>query len=169
MESSYLIQRLQKPFKSNDSLISKLDFSFGGGLVNGGISKQGMALIKDIFRFDYMGSSEFEWGAVPEALQKIAKNRESYVSSKISIDKNIIYIICNRADIDEVQKRIIGFSKDKYHNTKERICLYEVLKKEKYNDFSGWLELDNGYFFFTDKVMFDKTVALFGIKDINEG
>jgi hypothetical protein len=69
--SSYLIQRLEEPwggmaqFKDNP-------FSFGGGLRNGGLSQEAMDLIRGIWSFDYMGSAEFEFGAVPEALNAIA-------------------------------------------------------------------------------------------------
>lgn len=74
MKESYLIQRLKKPFKIEDKLKNLQNmFSFGGGLTNGGLSKEAVSLIRNIFSFDYMGSSEFEWGAVPEAMKKIAQ------------------------------------------------------------------------------------------------
>ena len=39
---------------------------------NGGLSSEAMDLIRGIWAFDYMGAAEFEFGAVPKALQKIA-------------------------------------------------------------------------------------------------
>jgi len=171
MIGSYLIQRLLKPFPpikgKNASVLESLSntFSFGGGLKNGGISEKGMSLIKDIFRFDYMGSAEFEWGAVPEALQKIAKNREMCIVGQTSVGENKtpVYIICQKEELSEVIKRVQKFASEWNHETKEHVCLYEVVNKKGYEDCCGWLELDNGYFFFTDKDMFERTVKLFKI------
>lgn len=77
MKRTWLVQRLNKPIvsKNPDSPLAKLGslFSFGGGLVNGGITKAGSELISKIWRFDYMGAAEYEWGVVPEALSRIAK------------------------------------------------------------------------------------------------
>jgi hypothetical protein len=66
--------------------------------------------------------------------------------------------------MEEVTKRVLSFAKESHHNTKERIELYETLHKEQYADTCGWLELDNGYFFFTDKEMYEKTAKLFGLE-----
>lgn len=193
MIGSYLIQRLQKPFpKAKDETSSLLEdlsnaFSFGGGLINGGISKEGMALLKDILRFDYMGSSEFEWGAVPKAMQEIAKNIEHYVSSEIEVTSSRkpwklvkgkeqpiikktakVYIMCRKDDVEEVKNRIVGWATEEPYGgkTKERINLINSICPENDwdRDVCGWLELDNGFFFFTDKTMFVKTANLFGIK-----
>ena len=56
----YLIQRLEK----SKNYVNP--FSFGGGLVNGGLSKDAMSLLKPIFSFDYMGSAEFDFGVLPK-------------------------------------------------------------------------------------------------------
>ena len=183
MKNTYLVQRLKKPFKSENKL-TKLSnvFAFGGGLVNGGIPEEGMKTIKDIFRFDYMGSAEFEFGAVPEALSKIAENFEKLIAFTLHapyehknwyLETNAkgikpIYVICEKEHRDEIVIRIKGFAKKDYNDTKERICLNESLAKEKIDDIAdivGWLELDNGFFFFSDKEMFNKTCKLF---DVNE-
>jgi len=34
--------------------------------------------IDDLFSMDYMGSSEFEWGALPESLKRICRNIDAY-------------------------------------------------------------------------------------------
>ena len=193
MDQSYLIQRLQKPFKPTGSKLDGLvnAFSFGGGLRNGGLSDKAMELIKDIWRFDYMGSSEFEWGAVPEALSKIAKNVGDYVAAEIQVDaqesklaaarhkakkqsqqtgKATIYILCPLDWVDEVTKRISGWAiAEPYGETKEGIYLQRAIfpDSEFAKEYAGWLELDNGFFFFTDKEMYEKTRQLFGIIELS--
>lgn len=56
-------------------------FAFGGGLVQGGLSKAALAALP--FRFDYMGAAEYEWGAVPECLYTMAENAADLVTSTI--------------------------------------------------------------------------------------
>ena len=161
-------------------------FSFGGGLVNGGLSSEAMKLLRNIFSFDYMGSAEFEFGAVPEALQKIAKNNQQYVafeipnvtykyktwkkSNPVLTGKRPVYVICFDTDKVEVEQRIRIKAKHEYgtkdenFNTKERVMLDRALANGEGNDVFGWLELDNGYFFFIDKQMYEGVAKLFGIK-----
>jgi hypothetical protein len=192
MEQSYLIQRLQKPFKPNtDPMMASLSnaFSFGGGLKDGGMSKEAMELIRSIFRFDYMGSSEFEWGAVPKAIAKIAKEQGGYVATTIEVDaqepayfarkrgqkpktgKATIYILCRLDWITEVAARVSKWAKEEpYGETKESVMLQNaIFNNDRYDkEYGGWLELDNGFFFFTDKEMFEKTRDLFGIIEYAE-
>lgn len=93
LKNTCLIQRLLKPNKSSLSNI----FNFGGGLKNGGLSDDAISMLNPIFSFDYMGSAEFEFGAIPEFFQVIAKNHKNYVSSKININNTDVFIICDNA------------------------------------------------------------------------
>ena len=179
MKNTYLVQRLKKPYKSD-----KVNpYAFGGGLRDGGIPEDGMKLIKDVFRFDYMGSAEFEFGAVPETLAKISENFEKLIGFTVHIpyeykdwknDDKIkgikpVHIICEKEYRAEVVERIKKFAKTDYNNTKERICLNESLANEEINDnfdIVGWLELNNGFLFFSDKEMFDKTCNIFDINEV---
>lgn len=180
MKESYLIQRLKKPFKIEDKLKNLQNmFSFGGGLTNGGLSKEEVSLIRNIFSFDYMGSSEFEWGAVPEAMKKIAQEglKKNLITAARILEykdkkSKFIYIICKKEELSDVINRIKKFAINSYNKTKKMVMLNESLSDEsKYNkDIVGWLELDNGYFFFSDENMFNKTCQLFGInKEVYNG
>ena len=62
--------------------------------------------------------------------------------------------------------RIITWASESHNNMKEQTHLQDSLRKTKDELFRavGWLELDNGFFFFTDKVMFEQTCKLFGVK-----
>lgn len=178
MKESYLVQRLRKPYGRDNP------FSFGGGLHNGGLSDEAMDLLRGIFSFDYMGASEFEFGAVPKALQEIARNSNEYQVYSFTIplkkvakswrDKSkvnpvgdaTIYVICKKDYFGEVKDRIIEWATGPYNsNLKEQTMLSNTLRPD--GDWApgnlGWLELDNGFFFFTDKEMWEKTSALFGL------
>lgn len=193
MKKPYLIQRLKKPFPKTiepvepekQSLLQKLAtaFSFGGGLKNGGLTVEAMNLVSEIWRYDYMGSAEFEWGAIPESLQRISKNISDYKIGQIEVEfkcynwnfKNkkdkyiqsngLVFYFCKKEDEIEVQQWIGKFADEKKRDffLKENVDMAGAMcMKEFYRDLAGWHDIDNDYLFFIDKEMFDKFCALFG-------
>src|SRR6266542_4989271 len=183
---SHFVQRLKKPWKTSSPLAA-LDnvFAFGGGIKNGGLSKEALSLLDDIFRFDYMGSAEFEWGAVPSALKHIANNIEEYEAFSFELaladvaqdwrDKNTsvpegtakIYMLCNKNDSSIFMQRVMKWALERYNKElKESTQLASTLRpfNEWDGEVVGWLELNNGFIFFTDREMWEKTCDLFGVK-----
>lgn len=156
MEKSWLIQRLDPPRKFNP-------FPFGGGLANGGLSKDAMELLSNVFSFDYMGSSEFEWGAVPDALSFIVKQVSD---GKIVVGeyRKVYYIspTSYESGVRDVINQLI--KNERVMRLKEHCGLAAAMKGDKFARAVGWFEIDNGFFLFIDKVMFDNTKALFGIE-----
>lgn len=63
----YLIQRLQIPQKGQ---------SADGPFVGAGLSKNASEILGALCRLDYMGSSEFEWGAVPQSLNRMVSTHK---------------------------------------------------------------------------------------------
>jgi len=172
MDGTYLIQRLQKPFKTQPMTIFKDNpFSFGGGLKNGGLSDKAMDLIRDIFRFDYMGSAEFEFGAVPQAIRFIAEqaSKNNLINGKVEVGKGetVYYLVPLEYEVEAVY-RIKQLRIDEYKfPLKEHCGLTDYFDEHRMyqRETVGWLELDNGFMFFVDKLMFHKTCALFGVED----
>ena len=186
MKHSNLIQRLHRPRIKSDSLLSKIDFAFGGGLLHGGLSDKVMDVLRSILQFDYMGSSEFEWGAVPKALAALVDDGErlkafpiTVVTSEMSVTipkytgKSItdkVYILCRPEHGTEVKARILRWAytntQASEYYTKEYVGLNESLRELDPGDLShnvGWFELDNGFFFFTDKEMWEKICDLLSV------
>lgn len=190
---SWLIQRLERPVDYPEgSFMHGKDnpFSFGGGFVNGGLSKEAMDLLRPIFCFDYMGAAEFEFGEVPRALGKIIERIDTFEAVTVSFKPSKIkfesyderrffkptedvpfYIFAAKHHV-EYAKELIGnlLARNGKIRLKEGTCLPEATFKSKEKDgwqsrICGWLELDNGFFFFSDKAMFEKTVALFTAKE----
>ena len=165
MKTSYLIQRLHKP---SHFMVAgkKMDnpFSFGGGLRNGGLNEEAMSLLRNILSFDYMGSAEFEWGAVPEALHFIAKQ----ITKKNVVTGNVddVWFLCPSEYEKEVRNRISALRQDEYCWHKKEFCGlrdYFESDSEYAKRNVGWLELNNGYAFFVDMEMFEQFCQLFGI------
>ena len=164
-EKSWLVQRLERPVKPMGPFADN-PFSFGGGYKNGGLTDEAMSLLREIFSFDYMGAAEFEFGALPKALQQIAKANLSAFS--FEVDGRPVYVLAPSEWQQEVEARIREFAKDygkHYYQLKEPTRLHAVLHDEPYTDrLCGWIELDNGFMFFTDEEMWSKTCDLFGVE-----
>ena len=159
LERSYLIQRLHKPqpsMKIAGTEIVDNPFSFGGGLVNGGLSKEAMNLLRGIFSFDYMGAAEFEWGAVPAAIAFLAEQSEkkNIVAGAINFlpvekGEELVYYVCPIPYEEEVKKRIGALRRmDKDIRLMEHCGLKEYFdeihekRKEWARQNLGWLELE---------------------------
>jgi hypothetical protein len=177
-ERSWLIQRLDPPVE-RDNL-----FNFGGGLRNGGFTAEAMDVLRGVFSFDYMGAAEFEFGAVPKALDGLVKSTDDLVAYSFEIplakvkahwrDKDApipegsttIYVLCRAQHRQEVTTRITGFAGGK-DRLKGATMLSGVLRPGKDDSYvpgtQGWLELDNGYLFFADETMWTQTCDLFGV------
>jgi hypothetical protein len=180
MERSYLVQRLSKP-RAVDS-----PFAFGGGYKNGGLSDNAMDIIRTIWSFDYMGAAEFEFGAVPKALQRMAENAHNLRADTLEIPLNeveadfrdkrgslasdatsAVYIIAHKDHMDEVKDRIRAWAREQYNrDLKEMTRLASSLRPyhEWDDEIRGWLELDNGFMFFVDREMWQKSAKLFGVE-----
>jgi len=183
MQSSWLIQRLSKPHPANSIFGKDNPFSFGGGLKNGGLRDEAMDLLRGIFSFDYMGAAEFEWGAVPKALDRMARAHTNLIATEVAVDlstlapdwqtratysgEGTVYVICQETHLEEVASRIRMWAQEGYQaRLKEATHLDSALRPDKpdWIDTCGWLELDNGFLFFTEAEMFQKAADLFGVK-----
>lgn len=125
MKNSYLVQRLLAPFDDPKTILEE----FLAGLTSGGFGVEGRKIINKIMRFDYMGSAEYEFGAVPQAFTEYLKNIETYVRFPIEVpflgDNPLrfhrnpkkrktdpitgtatVYVICQKGTEDEVVSRI---------------------------------------------------------------
>lgn len=188
VERTWLIQRLNAPREriKDPKGIQKLGrnpFAFGGGLARGGMAEEPYETMEDIFSFDYMGAAEFEWGALPKALKVIAAafNQDLGCTGEIKIRDTIVYYICPLPYKGYVLGILPMLAAGKVH-TKEWTGFEDAVKgrksdeelanrRERISKFNpdpirwlGWLELDNGFMFFVDKVMFEKTAVLFRAK-----
>lgn len=169
----YLIQRLEK------SRVSSNPFTFGGGMKNGGLSDEAMSMLSTIWSYDYMGSAEFELGALPKSFQRIVENISDYTTGSITVNakaysfkmsKDIesqseVFYVCLKQDEGETIHWIEKFanSKDRHH-LKERLGFRENICGLEYADCYGWHDIDNDYLFFTNQDMFDGFCQLFELK-----
>lgn len=172
MKRSYLVQRLQLP-KGYSGI------SFGGGLKDGGVNKEAMEQLDKIFSFDYMGAAEFEFGALADTLAKISQNTDDFVKNSMKVHWKTswrsrtttegdgeVYYLCHKDQEKEIKKRIKVWATGGTggYGTKEFVGLDMSFTDESRHAYRGWIELDNGFFFFIDKDMCDKTSELFEVE-----
>ena len=158
MEKTRLIQRLKEPTER----ISP--FSFGAGLRNGGIPKEGMDLLSKVWSFDYMSDAGFEHGVVPNALNKIwgYSNENHATKGLVHLPKDVHYI-CEKGTQEYVEDIIQKLYKNEEDlNLNNPTYLRKSIKGR--DNYKGWLELDNAFMFFIDDEMYKKTLDLFKIK-----
>jgi len=173
LKNSYLIQRLNKPYLQEVKLPIQALMKYG--LSATGLSKEAREILTKICKFDYMGSAEYEFGAIPKALHQMAQNSSHLTMFAEDINYNFknyglintisgkrtVYIICDTDDKLEITTRIKTMALGE-ERCKERTEFAESLAEYRYGkDTVGWLDLDNGFMFFKDRVMFDNFSSLF--------
>lgn len=193
MKRTQLVQRLKAPIDDLD-VFGDDPFVNAGGVRNWGLSQEAMKLLKGIVVFDYMGASQFEWGAVPKGLTEVANHAQenaligfvmllplSEVERTFFEERNEppegngkVWVICRKEDAQEVSRRIRAWAADDHDlrgkNSddpqwwlQEPTRLNAALRPSPSwpSDICGWIELDNGFFFFTNESMYDKIRQLF--------
>lgn len=123
-----------------------------------------------IFSLDYMGSSEFEFGTIPQALKAMRANKnETWEIRSITVGKYVAYFvgapnllnIATQVFEDELKPTYA----ERKHRHKEGTYLYESynpVKGKNYNLFDAWwaLDVEMPFFLFKDKKHAEELLAL---------
>ncbi len=114
--------------------------------------------IDTLLGFDYMGSAEFEWGALPKALQRTRENEKEYVQFEFTFENfedKPIMILCKESDKDELPK-ILDQLADRELRLKGYCDLDAYLKGNKdYRTSDFWWDIENDYFFWRSNEEFN--------------
>ena len=166
-----IVQRLGKPVNWK----KKENFSFETGvIVEKGLCSEVGDIFENIMDFEYMGSSEFEWGHLPASLEyaiKYAKNKD-YIACEIDVTGykgtvKSVYYICHK-DMEEcVVAWLKKAGKGEHPKTQEGVRLERVIEDKNelssYIQTCGWYDLENRFWFFTNRKMFLDVKKLFGV------
>ena len=110
--------------------------------------------IDSILAFDYMGSAEFEFGALPQSLKRIRENFDDYMYSLYYINNKPTTIFCKKSKLLEILDALEKLAK-KEIQLKERIDFPDWLyNKEHWNDF--WWDIDNDFMFWKENKQFEE-------------
>jgi hypothetical protein len=105
--------------------------------------------VNSLFDFDYMGSAEFEFGALPKSLHAIVDNVSEYhmvvVPSVCNRQREPMYLYCHKGVTEQANSNAIHLSKEMY-GYKEWCDMPNYLAGEKsyrVNDF--WWDILGHY------------------------
>ena len=128
----------------------------------GNFNKRDAKGIDSILRFDYMGSSEYEWGALPDSLKVIRSKISNYSFIQLEIGKLQVEVFCGSEHLKLVEEYLIKLSKNEF-------CLQEysgfndAVKSKKSPDF--WWDIENHLMFWKKddqfKEDFEKLIQAF--------
>jgi len=111
--------------------------------------------LNSILRFDYMGSSEFEWGALPNSLKRIREKLNEYTYFNYSFkghpDKTVT-IFCKKDQVNDIPQILeLLAHKNRLVNLKERCDLRDWVRPEDcfspYNRNSHWWDIEHDWMF----------------------
>jgi len=109
--------------------------------------------LDSILDFDYMGSAEFEYGALAKSLKEIRKDIEEYVFSNVEIETKSISVFCKKADLDEIVSSIRKLAKNEIH-LKEWIDFSDWLNYKKVRN-KFWWDIGNNFMFWASNAEFE--------------
>jgi len=89
--------------------------------------------IDSLISFDYMGSSEFEWGALHHSLMRMSTQWDKFIVFQIDeikdADGQYLQVLCRESQKDDIKKAILFMAEGKL-DLKERAGLKEYLNCE---------------------------------------
>lgn len=114
--------------------------------------------IDSLLEFDYMGSSEFEWGALPRALKRTRENKKEYIQFELIlgdfVDKSIM-VLCKQSDKEEMPT-ILRLIANRESRLKEFCDLdYYLEGRSNYKTSDFWWDIENDFFFWKPNIEFD--------------
>ena len=183
MLRSWLVQRILQPREYRDAVDSLNMGAFtDGGLSRGGFTDEDNRKMKTIFRFDYMGAAEFEFGAVRDAMYLMLEDGKDLVGKTIPmqyvykphfwegryeggpvIDEGAtltgqrnVFIIARKKHMKEVIEKLKLWACEG-PQMKEPPCFDKEMTgrwKDELMAPVGWFEIDNGFMWFIDDNMY---------------
>ena len=106
--------------------------------------------VSEYLDLDYMGSAEFEFGAVPKCLREIHGKLDKVNPVKLTIGTHTVWILAEPEKVEHYEKwlNVVKDAASEYEpDLKELISLYQILKdkpRPTYRDDNFWIDLDNG-------------------------
>jgi len=113
--------------------------------------------IDSIMKFDYMGSAEFEFGTLPDTLQEIRDNIESFTYLEAKVKDKEITVFCHEDHEPQVIQHLIDISDSKFR-TKEWHAFDDYVNDDGYfkDRVDIWWDLDNNIMFWKKSPEFEE-------------
>lgn len=124
--------------------------------------------IDAILRFDYMGSSEFEWGALPDSLNRIRRDIDDYTYFQYSFTGHptkVVTVFSKKDQSEQIPEILEQLAnKERPIRLKERCDLIDWVKPEEcfspYNRNDHWWDIENDWMFWKFDPEFEEQFKL---------
>ena len=114
--------------------------------------------VDKILRFDYMGSAEFEFGALPSSLKRVRDNISNYVQFQYSFTKyptKVVTVFCKKEQQDFIGTYLEQLA-DRELSLKSYCDLDKFIKgDDSYHNNDFWWDIDQDWFFWKFTPEFD--------------
>ena len=112
--------------------------------------------IDSILSFDYMGSSEFEFGALPKSLGNIRNKLNEYTYLDIPMQDKVITVFCKDSQKCEVKQYLTELSENKMR-LKEFSAFDSYIKNSGFfkDKFDFWWDIENNLMFWKKNSEFE--------------
>jgi hypothetical protein len=121
------------------------------------ITKDIITGIDSLINFDYMGSSEFEWGALPRSLSAIIEQWKDIIIVGTGIrdfEQKELFILCNKDKESAITACVKELAVGERYQLKEYCDMRDWIEgKRKRNNF--WWDLDNHWMACTSRNRID--------------
>lgn len=112
--------------------------------------------IDSILSFDYMGSSEFEWGALPKSLSNIRDELNNYTYLDVPIKDKVITVFCNDSQKSDIKTYLLELAENKM-KLKEFSGFNDYINNDGYfkDKFDFWWDIENDLMFWKKNPEFE--------------
>lgn len=119
--------------------------------------------IDSILSFDYMGSAEFEFGALPESLKRIRERISEYTYLDIPLNNKVITVFCLSSQKSDMKEILTKLAKNQFH-LKEYSCFDAYInptineiqwQKDHPHKTDFWWDIDNDFMFWKKSPSFE--------------
>jgi hypothetical protein len=127
---------------------------------NSHLDKKG---IDSIIQFDYMGASEYEWGALPDSLKRLRSRINEYTYLDVPLFGKCISVFCNNEQKAEVMDYLKELANGKMH-TKLGSYFDQYAKPTKHDlewqqkhplKTNFWWDIENDLMFWVKNIEFE--------------
>jgi hypothetical protein len=112
--------------------------------------------IDSILSFDYMGSSEFEWGALPKSLGNIRGELNEYTYLDVPMKNKVITVFCKDSQKSDIKLYLTELAENKMR-LKEFSAFDSYIKDDEYfkDRFDFWWDIENDLMFWKKNSEFE--------------
>lgn len=114
--------------------------------------------LDSIIRLEYMGSAEFEFGAIPKSLARIRGNISEYDYTQYAFENSgtkIVTIFCRKDEVEQTTDYIQGLAENMYHLQESCDLKYWVYPGTFKNYCDFYWDIENDFMFWKSSPEFD--------------